>query len=267
MAKKKEKIEIDKTEWTPERFEAELIDPKTRRQLPFTTENKAAMAALTRDEAIHLHPVLFSRWRMLNKDLNPTKKGAEAANKRIKELKDWSMRIRKLLNDPEITATMINQKRLPKWLNVLDAEEGKFPTPAEVIGATLMAKAMTGDIRAIEELRKMGFGDKVTIDAGESFFNKGALKLEIVDTDDKTKELAEKELNNEVVEAEVVNETKIEPKIVEETKIPDALREEFEKQEAERTSTQPQTTSDVNEHGISRSILNKVVITKNKPRM
>lgn len=271
MSKKENKqeeqeIKINKAEWTPERFEKELIHPTMHYQLPFTPESKAALLSLTREEAIQLNPAIYARWKIFQKEFNPAKKAAWTTNKKRKELKDWSRKVRELLSDRELTATMISQKKMPKWFNALDDDSGKLPTPAEVICATLMAKAMAGDVRAIQELRKMGYGDNITIDAGESFFSKGALKLEIIDTDSKTKELAKKELDSEPVEEdEEVEEQISEPiqtKEIESDNIPKELKEEFEQQEQERLKP----VSNVNDHGIDRSILNKVVITKNKSR-
>lgn len=268
------KIKVNKEEWTPERFAKELLDNGTGRPKPFTDENKAALYSLTREEALQLEPRIFARWKFYHYNHELTKNAGNKTAKRNKELKDWSSQIRKMLADPDLTATMINQKKMPKWLNAFDTEDGVLPTPSEVIGATLMAKAMTGDVRAIEELRKMGFGDKVTIDAGDSFFNKQALRLEIVDTTPETKKLAEEELaeenSNPVKPAE---ETLPEPTpeqnpvIKEIQPIPDNLREEFEQQEQQiKLKAQQPTQPDLNSHGIDRSLLSRVTITKNKPR-
>ncbi len=276
------KIKVNKDEWTPERFSAELLDKKTGKNLPFTDENKAALYSLTREEALQLEPRIFARWKFYYQNQEITKRsGTNSAKKRV-ELKDWSQQVRRMLSDPDLTATMINQRKMPKWINAFDTEAGQLPTPSEVIAATLMAKAMTGDVRAIEELRKMGFGDKVTLDAGESFFNKSALKLEIVDTTPETKALAKQEENR--VEEETspipapeplpdVSSTEpidVSPIINELQPIPENLKREFEQQEQQiaNKASKPETpASNVNEHGIDRSLLNKVVITKNKPRV
>ena len=51
-----------------------------------------------------------------------------------------------------------------------------------------------------------------------------------------------------------------------EENIPLSLQQEFDRQEQERQNPLPQQNPNVNEHGIDRSILNKVTITKNKNR-
>lgn len=267
--------EIDLSEWTPERFAEELLDEKGRNK-PFTAKNKAALYALPREQAIHLDPRIFARWKMGVENESITAKSVRGRKAANKELKDWSVRVRTLLADPEIAQLLLNQKRLPKWLNVLED-----PVAADIIIATLMAKAMTGDVRAVEELRKMGFGDKVTIDAGQSFFNKNALKLEIIAPSQDTKAMEKKELVSEKEELipDVSTSTQEEKQTVEVTvpsqthtmpsaseiqgeNVPAALQAEFDRQEQERRNPTPTVDS----HGIDRSILSKVTITKNKPR-
>lgn len=276
---RKKKTDVDLSEWTPEKFKDELIGANGQ-NLPFTEENKTALYALSREEALQLDPRIFQRWRAgVDKNFDRGGKGKERNKKKAKELKDWSVKVRTLLEDKELTATMLNRKKLPKWLNPL-IEGEELPTPSEVIAATLMAKAMTGDVRAIEELRKMGFGDKVTIDAGESFFNKDAIKLEIVHPTQETKAMEKEEFGtpaeeqlNQTIQAESTPEPKVEqPKPMPEAStipgdnIPLALQQEFDRQEQERQMPRPQPNSGVNEHGIDRGILNKVVITRNKNR-
>lgn len=267
----------NKQEWTPERFKEELLGEDNQLK-PFTEENKAALYALTREQALQLDPRLFQRWRFYHEHKTMSAKGAASSRKRKSELKDWSSKVRQLLSNTDLTATMINQNKLPKWFNGLDYDEGDMPTPAEVIAASLMAKAMQGDVRAIEELRKMGFGDKVTIDAGESFFNKSALKLEIVNPNEEIKKMEAKEfgthqeespsLPKSIPKQEQVKEI-VMPQANEipgEENIPLSLQQEFDRQEQERQNPLPQQNPNVNEHGIDRSILNKVTITKNKNR-
>lgn len=290
MPKKKEEktVEIDRSVWTLAKITKELLGDDNQLK-PFTEESKAALYGLTRQEALQLDPRLFQRWRMHHEHYKMASRGAITSNRKKKELKDWSIKVRKLLANPDLTATMINQKKLPKWFNGLEYDEDSMPTPAEVIAASLMAKAMRGDVRAIEELRKMGFGDKVTIDAGESFFNKQALQLEIINPNENTKQLEAKEFGvqqeesqpNETPESKTedapeviqnrpqddltVNVPKPLPKAEEipGENIPQALVDEFNRQEEERL--QPQSPN-LDSHGIDRSILDKITITKNKPR-
>ena len=276
---RKKKTDVDLSEWTPEKFKDELIGANGQ-NLPFTEENKTALYALSREEALQLDPRIFQRWRAgVDKNFDRGGKGKERNKKKAKELKDWSVKVRTLLEDKELTATMLNRKKLPKWLNPL-IEGEELPTPSEVIAATLMAKAMTGDVRAIEELRKMGFGDKVTIDAGESFFNKDAIKLEIVHPTQETKAMEKEEFGTpaeEQLNQTIQEESKPEPKVEQPKPMPEAstipgdniplaLQQEFDRQEQERQMPRPQPNSGVNEHGIDRGILNKVVITRNKNR-
>ena len=83
---------------------------------------------------------------------------------------------------------------------------------------------------------------------------------------------AEEQLN-QTIQAESAPEPQVEqPKPMPEAStipgdnIPLALQQEFDRQEQERQMPRPQPNSGVNEHGIDRGILNKVVITRNKNR-
>lgn len=245
----KPKIKINPEEWTPERFKAELIDEKTGRNRAFTEENKAALYSLTRAEAIQLDPRIFARWKFAHDNHEITTKSGKESARRRAEVKDWSVKVRQLLGDPEIAQLMLNQKKLPKWLNVIDN-----PTAADVIVATLMAKAMTGNVAAVEELRKLGFGDKVVIDAGESFFNKNSLKLEIVQPDAETQAAkAEETIMEDQAVAELLGE---------EIDAPAEVVEEFVEQEAEINMPAPKVAPI--DQKIDPSIIKGMVITKNK---
>lgn len=177
--------------WSADRLNKTLIDSQGRLK-PFPADAKQALFGLDKQEALLLEPRLYSLWKNFQSHEFHSKGGKTSAKKR-KELKDWSLKVRTLLANPDLTATMVNQRKLPKWFNGLEYDEDNMPEPSEVIAATLIAKAMNGDVRAIEELRKLGWGDKITLDSTESFFNKSSLQVEIVNPSKEQKELEAKE--------------------------------------------------------------------------
>lgn len=193
MAQKKKykspamKIEIDWEYWTDARIANELV--QDGHICSPSEELRNVLFSMTTEE-VHQH-VPKKCWYMTSiiqgnqtmtrnqytkKNKTRSKAGAEA-RRNHKQLKDLSAKVREMLANEKITKALL--KDTPKY--VLAATEDGDPQPADVIICVLIAKSFQGDVRAIEQLRKMGYGDTVTLEAGESFFNKERLKLDIVD--------------------------------------------------------------------------------------
>lgn len=185
---KQELSQVDWEKWTPETIKLALIH--NNKVQAMSEELKQVFREMPREMAIHLDPRLFAKWRLMHRDYD-TEEAIAKRRKRASELKDWSSKVRQILNNPDLTTLMLKQDKLPTYLNVLEGQ-----TPADVMVAALVAKGMMGDIRAVDMLRKLGWGDKVTIDAGESFFNKEAIQIEIVDPKPETKRLEKEEFGN-----------------------------------------------------------------------
>ena len=94
----------------------------------------------------------------------------------------------------------INKKQKPRHLDkivreVLDDEElidqifknqpdywAKLPrkTGGYIIAAVMMSKAMSGDVKAADWVRKTGFGDKVSLESSDGFFAKTDFTIQVV---------------------------------------------------------------------------------------
>lgn len=236
MSKKQPKeapSNVDWEKWNPETISLAMI--KNKKVQPMSEELKQVFREMPREMAIHLDPRLFAKWRLMHRDYD-TEEAIAKRRKRASELKDWSAKVRQILNNADLTTLMLKQDKLPTYLNVLEGQ-----TPADVMVAALVAKGMMGDVRAIDMLRKLGWGDKVTVDAGESFFNKEAIRLEIVDPKAETKQLEQEEFGN--IEKPVAVPPKPEP--------------EMEKQPEPRIAADPKKE-------IDPSIIRNMVITKDK---
>ena len=193
---------VDWNYWTPERLYEEVLDER-RRFKKLSPELREMIKATPTDELRehgpeHLLTVFLAvKGDHVINDYATIESRREGA-KTTKQLKDLSALVRRMLNQPEIVRALL--KNTPSYVkNLSRAGEA---TPAEVIVCVLIAKAMEGDVRAVDQLRKMGYGDKVTVEAGDSFFNKEQLRLEVVDP----KQIDTPKPN--VVEAEVVEQPK-----------------------------------------------------------
>ena len=81
--------------------------------------------------------------------------------------------VREILNDE----TLINQmfKVQPEYWSRLPKKTGSY-----IIAAVMMSKAMGGDVKAADWIRKTGFGDKVSLESSDSFFAKTDFKIQVV---------------------------------------------------------------------------------------
>lgn len=81
--------------------------------------------------------------------------------------------VREVLDDEELVDKIIANQ--PEFWDRLPVKNGSY-----IIASAMMAKAMGGDIKAADWLRKSGYGDKVTLESEEGFFAKSDFKIEIV---------------------------------------------------------------------------------------
>lgn len=95
-------------------------------------------------------------------NLKPFQKGQSGNPKgRPKGIKNWSTVIQSLLADEDLILKILPSK--PTYWDALPAKNG-----ANLVVVAMMIKAMEGDNRAADWLRKSGFGDKVDLtSAGE----------------------------------------------------------------------------------------------------
>jgi hypothetical protein len=70
--------------------------------------------------------------------------------------KNWSTVVQDLLEDEELAPKMLTKQ--PEYFNLLKRKDG-----AHLIVTAMMGRAMSGDTKAADWLRKTGFGDKIDL--------------------------------------------------------------------------------------------------------
>jgi len=81
--------------------------------------------------------------------------------------------IREILDDDTIVDKVIQNQ--PEYWNRLPAKNGGY-----IISTVMMVKAMGGDIKAAEWIRKSGFGDKVMLESTDGFFARDQFTIQVV---------------------------------------------------------------------------------------
>ena len=81
--------------------------------------------------------------------------------------------IREILDDDTIVDKVIQNQ--PEYWNRLPTKNGGY-----IIATVMMVKAMGGDIKAAEWLRKSGFGDKVQLEDNTGFFARDQFTIQVV---------------------------------------------------------------------------------------
>ena len=81
--------------------------------------------------------------------------------------------IREILDDDTIVDKVIQNQ--PEYWNRLPSKNGGY-----IIATVMMVKAMGGDIKAAEWIRKSGFGDKVQLEDTGGFFARDQFTIQVV---------------------------------------------------------------------------------------
>ena len=81
--------------------------------------------------------------------------------------------IREILDDDTIVDKVIQNQ--PEYWNRLPSKNGGY-----IIATVMMVKAMGGDIKAAEWIRKSGFGDKVQLEDSTGFFARDQFTIHVV---------------------------------------------------------------------------------------
>lgn len=81
--------------------------------------------------------------------------------------------IREILNDDELVDQVIANQ--PEYWGRLPAKNGAY-----IIATVMMVKAMGGDIKAADWIRKSGYGDKVVLDDQGGFFGKSDFTIQVL---------------------------------------------------------------------------------------
>lgn len=81
--------------------------------------------------------------------------------------------VRTILDDDTLVDKVISNQ--PEYWGKLPVKNGGY-----IIATVMMVKAMGGDIKAAEWIRKTGFGDKVLLETDNGFFNKSEFVIQVV---------------------------------------------------------------------------------------
>ncbi len=100
--------------------------------------------------------------------------------------------IREILNDDDLVDKVIANQ--PEYWGRLPAKNGAY-----IIATVMMVKAMGGDIKAAEWIRKTGFGDKVQLETDNGFFSRSDFTIQVVPA----KQISDGIDSKEVIDGEI----------------------------------------------------------------
>lgn len=111
-------------------------------------------------------------------NLKPFEKGDARINRKGRKpgVKNWGKVVQDLLGDEELLRKMVGDKNLPAYADTLPNKNA-----ANIIVAVMVTKAIQGDIKAANWLRRLGYGDKLLHEFDDGFFEKSKLLIEIVE--------------------------------------------------------------------------------------
>lgn len=100
--------------------------------------------------------------------------GIEVETQRTKKRpKNLDKIVREILDDDELVDKVIQNQ--PEYWSRLPAKNGGY-----ILATVMMVKAMGGDIKAAEWIRKTGFGDKVLLESDNGFFQKTDFTIKVI---------------------------------------------------------------------------------------
>ena len=109
-----------------------------------------------------------------------------------KKPKNLDKIIREILDDDTLVDKVIQNQ--PEYWERLPSKNGGY-----IISTVMMVKAMGGDIKAAEWIRKTGFGDKVMLESEDGFFQKDQFTIQVVPS----KQINDSIDSQEVLESEI----------------------------------------------------------------
>jgi len=109
--------------------------------------------------------------------------------------------VRDILDNDELVDKVISNQ--PEYWSRLPTKNGAY-----IISTVMMVKAMGGDIKAAEWIRKTGFGDKVQLETDNGFFAKSQFTIQVLPSggDIDSKEITQGEIK-QIGDDEDVEET------------------------------------------------------------
>lgn len=109
-----------------------------------------------------------------------------------KKPKNLDKIIREILDDDTLVDKVIQNQ--PEYWGKLPSKNGGY-----IIATVMMVKAMGGDIKAAEWIRKTGFGDKVMLESEDGFFSRESFTIQVVPS----KEIGSGIDSQEVLDSEI----------------------------------------------------------------
>lgn len=101
------------------------------------------------------------------------KAGTYVPEPRKNKPKNLDKIVREILNDDDLVDKVITNQ--PEYWRRLPIKNGGY-----ILATVMMVKAMGGDIKAAEWIRKTGFGDRVQLESDSGFFNKSEFTIKVI---------------------------------------------------------------------------------------
>ncbi len=131
-------------------------------------------------------------------------KTAKAAGTYIEPIKPESKKkrprnldkiVREILDDDYLVDKVISNQ--PEYWERLPSKSGGY-----IIATVMMVKAMGGDIKAAEWIRKTGFGDKVLLESDTGFFQRDEFTIQVVPAKELDDGIALTEVESDIKQVE-----------------------------------------------------------------
>lgn len=94
---------------------------------------------------------------------------------KAKGTKDWATVVRSLLEDEELFEKVMKNQKKPDWLDALPKKNG-----SHAVAMAMMIKALGGDKKAADWIRKTGFGEKLVHDFDHGLFAESKMQITVV---------------------------------------------------------------------------------------
>ena len=99
--------------------------------------------------------------------------GVEYTPLKPKRPKHLDRIVRDILNDDSLIDKVVRNQ--PEYWGQLPVKNGGY-----IIATVMMVKAMGGDIKAAEWIRRTGYGDKVMLETDNGFFSKTEFTIKVI---------------------------------------------------------------------------------------
>ena len=115
--------------------------------------------------------------RKRNLEMAKAAKDSGPYTPKIRKPKNLDKIVREILNDDEIVDLVVSNQ--PEWWEKLKTK-GIPKNPGYIISTVQTIKAMGGDAKAADWIRKTGWGDKVMLENDDGFFSKTNFTIQVL---------------------------------------------------------------------------------------